>query len=211
MTNSLSKGQKAVAIWMYTGVAMLLIQVVLGGITRLSGSGLSITEWKVLEGALPPLTNQQWLTAFAKYKQTPQFKFINADFTLSNYKFIYFWEWFHREWARLIGVVFLVGFVYLLLKKYLQASMIKPLLILFLLGGLQGAIGWIMVKSGLTDDMVYVKPLKLALHFVFALVLICYAWWVALQQYVPGKQLFANTWLRRITWLILLVLFFELV
>ena len=196
---------------MYIGVGMLLIQVVLGGITRLSGSGLSITEWKVLEGALPPLSEQQWLTAFAKYKQTPQFRFINADFTISNYKFIYFWEWLHREWARLISIVFVIGFIYLLAKKYMKADMIKPLLILFLLGAVQGAIGWIMVLSGLTDDMVYVKPLKLALHFVFALVLVCYAWWFALQLSVPKEKLVKNNTVRSYTWIILTVLFFQLI
>src|SRR5436190_4553748 len=211
MMNSLSKGQKAVAIWIYTGVAMLLIQVILGGITRLTGSGLSITEWKVVEGFLPPLNEQEWMTAFAKYKQTPQYLLLNSDFNIGDYKFIYFWEWFHREWARLISIVFVVGFIYLLIKKYLQADMIKPLLILFLLGGIQGAIGWIMVKSGLTDDMIYVKPLKLALHFVFALVLICYAWSVALGLSVPNKQLLANAPVHRLTWVILTILFFQLI
>jgi len=211
MMNSLQKGQKAVAIWIYIGVGMLLIQVVLGGITRLTGSGLSITEWKVVEGVLPPMSEQAWAAAFAKYKQTPQFLLLNSDFNLGNYKFIYFWEWFHREWARLISLVFLLGFAWLLTKKYLQASMIKPLLILFLLGGIQGAIGWIMVKSGLTDDMVYVKPLKLALHFVFALGLICYAWWFALQLSVPKDQFVKNKPVRNYTWLILCVLFFQLI
>ncbi|MFT3932403.1 MAG: COX15/CtaA family protein [Chitinophagaceae bacterium] len=211
MTNSLAKGQKAVAIWIYIGVAMLIIQVILGGITRLTGSGLSITEWKVLQGALPPLNEQQWVTAFEKYKQTPQFLLLNTDFSLSNYKFIYFWEWFHREWARLIAVVFVVGFIYLLIKKYLKPAMIKPLLILFLLGAMQGAIGWIMVKSGLTDDMVYVKPVKLALHFVFALILICYAWWYALELSVPAAQVIRNNTLRRYNWFILVVLFFQLI
>ena len=198
---------------MFIGVAMLIIQVILGGITRLTGSGLSITEWNVLssKGFLPPLNEQQWLTAFAKYKQTPQYQLLNADFTISNFKFIYFWEWFHREWARLIALVFIVGFVYLLAKKYMRPAMIKPLLILFLLGAVQGAIGWIMVKSGLTDDMVYVKPVKLALHFVFALVLICYAWWFALQLAVPKEQVTTNRTLPRYTWLILLLLFFQLI
>jgi len=211
MMNSLSKGQKAVAIWIYTGVAMLLIQVILGGITRLTGSGLSITEWKVVEGFLPPLNEQDWMTAFAKYRQTPQYLLLNSDFTISNYKFIYFWEWFHREWARLISIVFVVGFIYLLAKKYLQAYMIKPLLILFLLGAIQGAIGWIMVKSGLTDDMIYVKPLKLALHFVFALMLICYAWWFALELSVPRRQIANSKSVRGYTWLIIGVLFFQLI
>ncbi len=211
MMNSLPKGQKAVATWIYIGVGMLLIQVILGGITRLTGSGLSITEWKIVEGALPPLNENAWITAFEKYKQTPQYLLLNSDFNLSNYKFIYFWEWFHREWARLIGVVFVIGFVYLLAKKYLQASMIKPLLILFLLGGIQGAIGWIMVKSGLTDDMVYVKPLKLAMHFVFALILICYAWWFALALSVSKQQVIRNNSVRNYTWVILAVLFFQLI
>lgn len=211
MMNSSDKGQKSVATWIYIGVTMLVIQVILGGITRLTGSGLSITEWKVVEGFLPPLNDQEWLAAFAKYQQTPQYQLLNADFTIHNYKFIYFWEWFHREWARLISIVFIVGFIYLLIKKYLKPVMIKPLLILFLLGALQGAIGWIMVKSGLTDDMVYVKPLKLALHFVFALVLICYAWWFALQLSVPKKQIVRNSTLHKSTWLILAVLFFQLI
>ena len=213
MINSFPKAQKAVATWIYIGVAMLLIQVILGGITRLTGSGLSITEWNVLtsKGFLPPLNEQQWLAEFSKYKQTPQYQLLNADFTIHNFKFIYFWEWFHREWAKLIAVVFITGFVYLLAKKYMKPAMIKPLLILFLLGAIQGAIGWIMVKSGLTDDMVYVKPLKLALHFVFALVLICYAWWFALQLSVPKEQTVKNITLRRCSWLILAVLFFQLI
>ena len=211
MMNSLPKGQKAVAIWIYIGVAMLVVQVILGGITRLTGSGLSITEWKVVEGFLPPLNEQDWMAAFAKYRQTPQYLLLNSDFNISNYKFIYFWEWFHREWARLISIVFVAGFIYLLAKKYLQAYMIKPLLILFLLGAIQGAIGWIMVKSGLTDDMIYVKPLKLALHFVFALMLICYAWWFALELSVPRRQIANSKSVRGYTWLIIGVLFFQLI
>lgn len=207
----MDKGQKAVANWIFIGVGMLLVQVILGGITRLTGSGLSITEWNVVTGALPPLNEQQWLTEFDKYKHTPQFLLLNSDFGISNFKFIFFWEWFHRFWARLIGVVFIVGFIYLLLKKYLKPAMVKPLLILFLLGALQGAIGWIMVKSGLTDDMVYVKPLKLALHFVFALGLICYAWWFALQLSVPVVQIVRMTVLRNCSWFILVVLFFQLI
>lgn len=211
MVGSPSSGQKAVANWIFIGVGMLVIQVILGGITRLTGSGLSITEWNVVTGALPPLNEQQWLAEFDKYKQTPQFHLLNTDFTLGNFKFIFFWEWFHRLWARLIAVVFVVGFVWLVAKRYMKASMIKPLLILFLLGAMQGAIGWIMVKSGLTDDMVYVKPVKLALHFVFALVLICYAWWFGLELAVPATQITRNSRIRNINWLIIAVLFFQLI
>lgn len=211
MVQSSSAGQKAVANWIFIGVAMLVVQVILGGITRLTGSGLSITEWNVVTGALPPLNEQQWLDEFNKYRQTPQFHLLNTDFTLGNFKFIFFWEWFHRNWARLIAVVFVVGFLWLIVKGYMKTSMIKPLLILFLLGAMQGAIGWIMVKSGLTDDMVYVKPVKLALHFVFALVLICYAWWFGLELAVPAGQITRNQRIRNINWVIIVLLFFQLI
>jgi cytochrome c oxidase assembly protein subunit 15 len=167
--SSMQSSPRMVANWVYIGVFMLVVQVILGGITRLTGSGLSITEWNVGAGTIPPLNQQQWATEFYKYRQTPQFHLLNPDFTLSDYKFIFFWEWFHRFWARMVGVVFLVGFCWLLWRKKLTRDMIRPLLILFLLGAMQGIIGWIMVKSGLTGDAIYVQPTKLALHFVFAL------------------------------------------
>jgi len=174
---------------MYTGVIMLLIQFVLGGITRLTGSGLSITEWNVVTGALPPLNHTQWMEAFDKYRQTPQFRILNPDFGLSDFKFIFFWEWSHRLWARLVGVVFLAGFVWLLWKRQMKSEMVKPMIILFLLGALQGAVGWIMVASGLTGDAIYVVPTKLALHFVFACGLIVYTFWFALQLSVSPESI----------------------
>jgi cytochrome c oxidase assembly protein subunit 15 len=179
---------RAVAIWIYTGVAMLLVQVILGGITRLTGSGLSITEWNVGTGAIPPLNTAQWQDAFDKYQQTPQYRLLNSGFSLADYQFIFFWEWFHRFWARLVGVVFLVGFAWLLWKRKIRSGMVRPLIILFLLGALQGAVGWIMVLSGLTGDATYVQPTKLALHFVFALVLIVYTFWLGLELSVPRER-----------------------
>lgn len=170
----------AVANWLLLGVGMTVIQIALGGITRLTGSGLSITEWDVVTGALPPMSEAAWQALFAKYKTTPQFQLLNFDFTLSNFKFIFFWEWFHRLWARTIGLVFAIGFIYFFVKKYFQPKMVKPLVVLFLLGALQGAIGWIMVASGLEGDAVYVKPTRLALHFIFALGLLSYTYWFAL-------------------------------
>lgn len=208
---SYGPGSKAVYNWIMIGVVMLLIQVILGGITRLTGSGLSITEWNVVTGALPPLSEEAWLNEFNKYQQTPQYHYLNSDFTLKDFKFIFFWEWFHRFWARLIGVVFVVGFVYLVAKKYLKKEMFNPLLILFLFGALQGAIGWIMVASGLTGDAVYVKPTRLALHFVFALGLISYAYWFALELKVTKAQTIANPSLRKWTWWLLIVLFIQLI
>ena len=143
----MQSANRPVAYWVLAGTVMLFIQVLLGGITRLTGSGLSITEWNVITGAIPPLNHEQWLEEFAKYKQTPQFKLLNADFNLADFKFIFFWEWFHRLWARLVGVVFIIGFILLVYKRKLKVEMIMPLLILFFLGLLQAAIGWIMVAS----------------------------------------------------------------
>jgi cytochrome c oxidase assembly protein subunit 15 len=169
------KSTRIVANWIFLGVAMLIIQVLLGGITRLTGSGLSITEWKPLMGVLPPMNEAEWQTTFSRYQQIAQYKYLNQHFTLSNFKFIFFWEWFHRVWARFIGVVFLIPFIYFLLKRYFKRWMIGPLVILFLLGALQGAIGWLMVQSGLNDNDLYVSHIRLAWHFMAAMILISYA------------------------------------
>ncbi len=210
---------RAVANWLLLGVAMTVIQIALGGITRLTGSGLSITEWDVVTGALPPMSEAHWQELFTKYKTTPQFQLLNFDFTITNFKFIFFWEWFHRLWARTIGLVFAIGFVYFLVKKYFKPNMIKPLVVLFLLGALQGAIGWIMVASGLEGDAVYVKPTRLALHFIFALGLLAYTYWFALslkaspieKNKVSAEAQFSLLRIRKWAWIILVVLFFQLI
>lgn len=196
------KSNHPVAIWLYIGVGMLIVQVLLGGITRLTGSGLSITEWQPLLGAFPPMNQAAWEKAFEGYKQIAQYKYINNHFTLSDFKLIFFWEWLHRDWARLMGIVFIIPFIYFVLKKKINSSMINPMIILFALGGLQGLIGWIMVKSGLNEENLYVNHIRLAIHFISALVLLCYVFWFALKlsvkpvevQTVPGlKKL--NIWL----------------
>jgi cytochrome c oxidase assembly protein subunit 15 len=183
------KKSNAVAIWLLIGVGMIVVQVLLGGITRLTGSGLSITEWKPILGAIPPLNESDWQKAFEQYKQIGQFKHLNFEFTLSDFKFIYFWEWFHREWARLIAVVFLLPFVYFIITRKFKQEMIKPLMILFLLGILQGLIGWIMVKSGLNEESLYVNHIRLAIHFISALGLLAYTLWFALQLLIDRSQL----------------------
>ena len=210
--NEVEKAERArpVAIWIMIGVGMLLIQVVLGGITRLTGSGLSITEWNVVTGTLPPLNQQQWINAFDKYRQTPQYNLLNTYFTLSDFKFIYFWEWIHRLWARLIAIAFLIPFIIFLLQKKINREMVGPLIFLFLFGAFLGAVGWIMVLSGLTGDAVYVKPTKLALHFVFALGLIAYAFWVGLKWMFPGKRLSSHK-LRSLTVAIIVIIFVQLI
>lgn len=200
-----------VAYWLLTGVVMIIVQTLLGGITRLSGSGLSITEWDVVTGTLPPLSHDAWLKEFAHYKASPQFQYLNSDFTLSDFKSIFFWEWFHRLWARTLGFVFAIPFIYFLVKKYFNKDMILPFVGMFVLGGLQGAIGWIMVKSGLVGDAIYVRPTKLAFHFVFAMILACYVLWFALQLLVPKADKIYNPTLKYLYGTIFIVLLLQLV
>lgn len=191
------RSSKPVAIWIMVGVGMLMVQVLLGGITRLTGSGLSITQWDVVTGVLPPLGHEQWLAEFHKYQATPQYRLLNSDFTLRNFQFIFFWEWFHRLWARSIGVVFLIPFIIFLIQNRFRQNMVIPLVILFLLGALQGMVGWIMVASGLTGDAIYVNPVKLTMHFMFAMVLIGYAFWFGLQLLVADDERRPNSGLAR--------------
>ena len=204
------RSTKIIANWIFIGVAMLIIQVLLGGITRLTGSGLSITEWKPIVGTLPPLTEMQWQKAFEQYQQIAQYKYINHHFTITDFKFIFFWEWFHRLWARLISIVFLIPFIYFISKKYFKSWMIMPLVILFLLGAAQGALGWIMVKSGLNDENVYVNHIRLAIHFVSAMVLICYALIFGLKLIVPQKNFIVDAPLKKFTVIIIVLLVVQL-
>jgi heme a synthase len=175
-----SKQQKIIATWLYIGVGMIIIQVLLGGITRLTGSGLSITEWKPIMGALPPLNATEWQIAFEKYQQIGQYKYINADFSMSDFKFIFFWEWLHRNWARLIGLVFFIPFIWFLAKGMIKKEMAWQFVIIFFIGALQGLVGWLMVASGLNDDMLFVHYFKLATHFITALTALAVVYWYAL-------------------------------
>ena len=185
--NVLQKNRKQVAYWLLIGVFMIVIQVVIGGITRLTESGLSITEWKPITGTLPPLNDAAWMTEFDKYRNTDQFKYVHRHFSLSDFKFIFFWEWFHRVWARLLGVVFLIGFVYFIARKKFDKSMIKPMIVLFILGALQGLVGWIMVKSGLVPEKYYVGHVELTTHLIAAIVLLVYTAWFAFAL-LPSMQ-----------------------
>ncbi len=208
---STERSQRQITTWLLIGVAMIIIQVLLGGITRLTESGLSITEWKPITGALPPMNDAAWQAEFDKYKVTDQFKYVHQDFSLSDFKFIFFWEWFHRTWARLMGLVFLFGFLYFLIKKKFNKEMIRPMIILFLLGGLQGFIGWFMVKSGLVPEKYFVGHVELTTHFIAALGLLCYTLWFALSLLIKPQQKVINAALQNFLLLILVVLFFQLI
>ncbi|HUX83682.1 MAG TPA: COX15/CtaA family protein [Chitinophagaceae bacterium] len=201
---------KPVAFWLLAGVVMIMVQVLLGGITRLTGSGLSITQWDPVIGALPPLNHQDWIHAFNLYRQTPQFRLAHPDFTLGDFKSIFFWEYLHRLWARLIGVVFLVPFILFLIQKRFNKAMVRPMIILFLLGGLQGLIGWIMVESGLTGNRVRVDHIRLAVHFIMALLLLTYTLWFAMTLLVPGARRIHKPGLKGLLATILAVLTIQL-
>lgn len=161
------KFTRLVRIWLITGLVMLIGQVILGGITRLTGSGLSITRWDVVSGIIPPLNTQQWTNAFELYKQTPQYHKINSHFTLDDFKFIYFWEYFHRLWVRILGFIFLIPFVIFLIRKKINFYLIKRLFLVIFFTALTASAGWIMVKSGLTNRP-WVNAYKLSLHFILA-------------------------------------------
>lgn len=208
--NKLKSSAKPVAVWLLIGVGMIIVQIILGGITRLTGSGLSITEWKPILGTIPPVTEGEWQTAFSKYKEIAQFKHLNFEFTLNDFKGIYFWEWLHRVWGRLIGIVFLIPFIIFLVQRRFRADMIKPLGILFLLGGLQGLVGWIMVQSGLNDKDLYVSHIRLAIHFMLALGLLVYTFWFALKLLVPQKSIVAHGVLKKFALVILFLLVIQL-
>ena len=177
---------------------MIIVQIILGGITRLTDSGLSITEWKPILGTIPPTNEREWQKAFDQYKQIAQYEDLHYYFTLDDFKSIYFWEWLHRLWGRFIGLVFLIPFIIFLMQKRFRKDMIQPMVILFILGGLQGLIGWIMVKSGLNDEDLYVNHIRLAIHFIAALGLLVYTFWFALKLlerpqhkiYNPGQKNF---------------------
>ncbi len=171
MKNNKYKYTKTIRIWLLIGLIMLVGQVILGGITRLTGSGLSITRWDIITGVIPPLNVNQWQEAFELYKQTPQYHKINSSFTLSDFKFIYFWEYFHRLWVRSLGIIFLIPFIIFVLKKKIDFYIVKRLAVVIFLTILTASAGWIMVKSGLVNRP-WVNAYKLTIHFILALLVV---------------------------------------
>ena len=181
------KSKLRVSIWLYSGCFLIFLMVVIGGITRLTGSGLSITEWKPIMGSIPPLNDHDWQAAFEKYKQIPQFQKINAHFEMDDFKSIYWWEFIHRQLGRLIGLVFFIPFLYFLLTKQMDKSTIRKTFFLFLLGGLQGFLGWFMVSSGLVERT-SVSHIRLAIHLVTAFITFGFTFWYALELSRPNSK-----------------------
>ncbi len=205
---------RSVRIWLMIGVFMVFVQVIIGGITRLTDSGLSITEWEVIKGTLPPLNEAQWIEAFDKYKEhaKKQYEALHANMTMSEFKIIYFWEYFHRLWARSIGFVFLFPFLYFLWKKMLPSWMIRRLGVAVLLAALAATFGWIMVASGLNDDTrTWVSAYKLVVHLSIATVLFAHLFWTWLKATYPNTSDAHLNHLRRLSYWIIGITLLQIV
>ncbi len=186
---------KAIKIWLLIGVFMVFMQIVIGGITRLTGSGLSITKWEIVTGTLPPLNAQQWNEAFDLYKATPQYQKINEGMTMSEFRFIYFWEYFHRLWARLMGFVFAIPFLVFWSKGWIDRPLMRKLGVVILLAAVVASFGWIMVASGLIDRP-WVNAYKLTMHLSLALVLYSYLFYTTLSVWQTQSKVFNNSVLK---------------
>lgn len=178
LTEKQRTARPAIRLWLYAVALLIFAMVIVGGATRLTDSGLSITEWLPLLGAIPPLNEADWLAAFEKYRQIPEYKVINKGMSLSEFQFIYWWEWSHRFLGRFIGVAFAVPALFFWLTGRLEKALRPQMVVLFVLGGLQGALGWYMVKSGLVDR-VDVSQYRLAAHLTLAVIIFAAILWVA--------------------------------
>ena len=166
-----------IRFWLSCLAVLLVFMILVGGLTRLTDSGLSITEWKPILGAFPPISDQSWNIEFDKYKQIPEYIMQNSGMSLSEFKIIYWWEWGHRQLGRIIGLVWLAGFSWLLLSKKIPVGWTGRFLMLGALGGFQGAIGWWMVSSGLSNDMLDVASYRLATHLGIAFIILGFILW----------------------------------
>ncbi|WP_062059583.1 COX15/CtaA family protein [Aquimarina longa] len=184
----MKKDNKNVIYWLLTGCILIFIMVVVGGITRLTHSGLSISNYKLISGTIPPINEAEWNAAFDLYKQYPEYQKINNQFTLQDFKDIYFWEWLHRVIGRFIGIVFILPFLYFLIRKQLTKPTIKKSILLMFMGGFQGFLGWFMVKSGLVERP-DVSHYRLAMHLTAAFITFAYTFWVALDLIYPNKKI----------------------
>ena len=171
--------KRITTIWLYSGLVLIALMIIIGGITRLTHSGLSMVEWKLIGGTIPPLNENQWQETFSKYQQFPEYQKINTGMSLSEFKSIFFWEYLHRLLGRLIGLVFIIPFLIFWKKQWFNSHQKIKLTILLGLGAFQGFLGWFMVKSGLVD-IPAVSHYRLAIHLVTAFGLMCYIYWLVL-------------------------------
>jgi len=205
----MKKDNKKVIYWLLTGCVLIFTMVIVGGITRLTHSGLSISNYKLISGTIPPLNELEWHDAFELYKQYPEYQKLNKHFDLQDFKDIYFWEWLHRVLGRFIGLVFLIPFIYFLIRKQLTKPTIKKTIILLCLGTFQGFLGWYMVKSGLVDNP-DVSHYRLAAHLTTAFITFAYTFWVALDLIFPDKKV-TNISFRNLVRFGLLILLLQII
>lgn len=194
--DTVSTYPRIIKYWLLAGIFLVFMQVVIGGITRLTGSGLSITKWEIVTGTFPPVTADQWEAAFELYKATPQYHKINKGMSMGEFKFIYFWEYFHRLWARMMGFVFLIPFLIFWRKGWIDRLLMRRLGIVVLLAALAAAFGWIMVASGLIHRP-WVNAYKLTLHLGIALAVFGYLVWTTIGVWLPQRPAYAYEGLSR--------------
>ena len=190
-TRTPERGRKWIRLWLYLIVALVFSMVMVGGATRLTDSGLSITEWKPIHGVIPPLSQSDWDEEFAKYKLSSEYELMNKGMSLGAFKRIFWWEWAHRFLGRFVGFAFFVPLVFFWMKGMIEPWLKPRLVVLFAMGGFQGAIGWWMVASGLVDR-VDVSQYRLAVHLTVACAILSYALWLAQRLGTRGDEVAAN-------------------
>ena len=199
--------KNSIMLWLITLTIMVFLIIIIGGLTRLTDSGLSMVDWQPILGTIPPLNNNQWINVFNDYKLTPEFLYVNKNMTLDEFKYIFWWEWFHRFFARLIGLVFIIPFIYFLIKKNLNSFFYKRFSIIFSLGLFQAVVGWWMVKSGLSDDP-FVSPYRLTFHLTNAVIIYALLLWTSVEYYHLKSANFISIRSKNILILISIILVF---
>ena len=199
--------KNSIMLWLITLTIMVFLIIIIGGLTRLTDSGLSMVDWQPILGTIPPLNNNQWVNVFNNYKLTPEFLYVNKNMTLDEFKYIFWWEWFHRFFARLIGLFFIIPFIYFLIKKNLNSFFYKRFSIIFSLGLFQAVVGWWMVKSGLSEDP-FVSPYRLTFHLTNAVIIYALLLWPSVEYYHLKSANFISIRSKNILILISIILVF---
>ena len=206
--NDLDQNYKnSIMLWLITLTIMVFLIIIIGGLTRLTDSGLSMVDWQPILGTIPPLNNNQWMDVFNDYKLTPEFLYVNKNMTLDEFKYIFWWEWFHRFFARLIGLVFIIPFIYFLIKKNLNSFFYKRFSIIFSLGLFQALVGWWMVKSGLSEDP-FVSPYRLTFHLTNAVIIYALLLWTSVEYFHLKSTNFISIRSKNVLILISIILVF---
>jgi cytochrome c oxidase assembly protein subunit 15 len=204
----MTKTNKPIVVWLFTGCLLIFIMVAIGGLTRLTHSGLSMVEWNLF-GSTAPSSEGDWQVLFDKYKQYPEYQQVNFNFSLSEFKSIFYWEYSHRMFGRMIGMVFIVPLLWFLIRKRVSKELMPKLILLLFLGGFQGGLGWYMVKSGLVKDP-DVSHYRLAMHLVTAFITFAYTFWVALDLIYP-KKIKADSRIKKMMWILLPVVLIQII